>query len=274
MKISTTFITILLLLFISSAYATDPENGHPTKFHGYDFHIEKKLNYDSLYAAASDMKNNPKASALIDNCIKAYGGINHLTQLNSFKIIYKEITDNIESMKTITKLYQKDLKHKNVNTSPVNQTKIRIINGNKGWYQTGTLTGELTPRQYKNELFSFYAASAPAIMQSNFFSEIKYGTRTDDSLEYIYMLKPDTMMFILGIDPKDYFIKYIEGVIYKDSNSYVTINRLSNIQKSKNYYFPQNITYISMGMEVGNYKLSEVEINPTFKEEDFLITHE
>jgi hypothetical protein len=123
--------------------------------------------------------------------------------------------------------------------------------------------------RYKAELFSYLTLAMPLAMRAERFDDIRYGTRDDDSLHYIYMKKRDSLTIVIGIDPIDHFIKSSEGVIQQEDASFVFINWLSDFQQTDGYWFPHALTNISMGLKVATSVLVNVEINPGLKDSEF-----
>jgi hypothetical protein len=124
--------------------------------------------------------------------------------------------------------------------------------------------------RYKAELFSYLTLAMPLALKTERFDGIRYGRRTDDSLAYIYMDKQDTLMIVIGIDPRDSLIKSSEGIIRQEHSNFVFINYFADHRETDGFWFAHELTNISMGLEVAHSLLIDVVINPDVTETDFL----
>ncbi len=128
---------------------------------------------------------------------------------------------------------------------------------------------ELTGGRYKSELFSYFVLAMPLAVVTEPFSEIRYGQRTNEPYHYLYLLKQDSLMLVLGIDPADYMVKLAEGVIYQGDDNFVFQNQFAEYQQYEGFYFPYSLVNISMGLIVGSSIVEKLEINPEFSEDYF-----
>ena len=256
------YILLLVISLLGSNSIFGFEN-----FHGHKAAIEK-LNYDSLFTSATPIKNSPAGQKLIERCILAYGGEIHLQQLKSFKIQYYMENILSDDKIEVDKFFTRDRQYKIIRYQQPS-FECRILNGTESWFIGRDTTLIIYSGKYKAELFSYLTLSMPLGIKTEPFSEIKYGTRSNDSLSYLYMKKNDSLMIILGIDNKDNFIKYVEGVIYQDTTSFVFVNKLGNYRKVNGYFFPYTLVNISMGLEVAKSVVTDIEINPIFNENEF-----
>ncbi len=248
------------LFFSSSSFAFE-------NFHGHKAAI-KKLNYDSLFTSATPIQKSPEGQKLIESCLAAYGGEAHLQKLKTFKIQY--YMENIISNEKIEvdKYFTRNRQYKIIRYQQPS-IECRILNGSDSWFIGRDTTLIIYSGKYKAELFSYLTLAMPLAIKTEPFSEIKYGTRSNDSLSYLYMKKNDSLMIILGVDNKNKFIKYVEGVIYQDTTTFVFVNKLDNFRKVDGYFFPYTLINISMGLEVAKSVVTDIIINPIFKENEF-----
>ena len=229
----------------------------------------KKLNYDSLFTEAVPLDNSPEGQKLIEKCIERYGGEEKLNDLESFKLQYKMkaflSTDSLD----IIKSFQRGRKYKIYRTNKFT-TEQRTLNGGRSWFQNSDTLIILDSGRYRAELFSYLTLTMPFGMINERFDDIRYGRRENDSLDYIYMEKQDTLKIILGIDPDDHLIKSSEGMVMQGESNFVFINYFSDFHDHDGYTFPHHITNVSMGLEVAKSILTNIEINPKFEESEFL----
>lgn len=253
-------VLAIILLISSSTFAS-------AGFHGQKAAI-KKLNYDSLFSAAAPIDNSFEGKKLIENCINAYGGEEHLKALSSFKIRYSMEAFLSNTKLEVDKFFSQDRKYKIIRHQEPS-SESRILNGTDSWFIGRDTTIVIYSGKYKAELFSYLTLSMPLGIKTEPFSEIKYGTRENDSLSYLYMKKNDSLLIILGIDNKTNFIKYVEGIIYQDASTFVFVNKLDDFRKVDGYFFPHSLVNVSLGLEVARSVVTNIEINPIFKEIEF-----
>jgi hypothetical protein len=123
--------------------------------------------------------------------------------------------------------------------------------------------------RYKAEVYSNLVLNLPACIDTEPFSERRYGTRTDDSLQYLYLDKADSVLLIVAIDPSDYTIRVVEGVIRHGDRRMIFVNKLSDYRKVRGYLFPHSLINISMGLKVSDATIKELELNPEFPASEF-----
>ncbi len=255
------FLLIAIGLMLSStAFAFD-------NFHGHKAAIEK-LNYDSLFAAATPIENSVAGKKLIEDCLNTYGGVEHLKKLKTFKIQYFMEAFLSKQKIEVEKFYALNRKYKIIRHQQPS-LECRIMNGTDSWFIGRDTTLFIYSGKYKAELFSYLTLSMPLAIKTEPFSEIKYGKRESDTLSYLYMKKNDSLMIVLGVDNKSHFIKYVEGIIYQDTTSFVFVNKLDDFNKVDGYFFPYTLVNISMGLEVARSVITNLEINPILKENEF-----
>lgn len=237
------------------------------KFHG--MHGMAKLNYDSLFAEAIPVSETAEGQALIENCLDRYHGLEKLRGLNSFEITYKMLQFMDKDSMDITKKFETGRKYKILRRSPVSYEE-RMLDGQHAWFQNEDTVIFLDSGRYKAELFSYLTLSMPLGMKTERFDDIRYGHRSNDSLDYIYMTKNDTLMIIVGIDPDDYLIKSSEGIIRQGPDNFVFINYFADHREFDGHLFPGTLKNVSMGLEVAHSTVINVEINPEFDDSDFM----
>jgi hypothetical protein len=165
----------------------------------------------------------------------------------------------------VTKSFQVDRKHK-----MMRRDRERILNGTFAWSQSPDTLIRLDGGRYRAELFSYLTLAMPLALESESFTGMRFGHREADSLAYIYLDKPDTLMMVIGIDPRDHLIKSSEGIIRHGGRGFVFINRLSDYREHQGYWFPHHLVNISMGLEVARSRLTNVEVNVPFDHLEFV----
>lgn len=227
-----------------------------------------KLNYDSLYNDAVVLDTSPRGQELVQKCIERYGGEEKLKELKSFHIEFSMFMYMAHDSITVEKFFDRSRRYKIVKHQQ-SGIEARILNEDSAWY-TGTDTlMDLKGSRYNAELFSYLTLTMPAGIREERFSDIRYGVRSEDSLEYIYMNKADTLMIVLGISPEDYTIRSSEGIVQGDSTSFVFINKFDDFRTVDGYLFPHVLTNISMGLEVAKSRVRLITINPQISDEEF-----
>jgi len=273
--------TVLILLIISLltavsiySYEDKSKEGQMGKKVDHGHWIDKdviieKLNYDSLWNNAVALENSPEGRQLVENCLKSYGGREHLGKINSLKLEYISNLSLIKKVQMITKYFQIGQKYKTVITENGLSVIERIITDGSGWITTPDGTKKIEDVHYKRDLTAYLALTMPLGIESESFSARRYGKRENDSLEYIYLKKDGVAYTILGIDPDDFMIKNIEGVVIQENSRLVYIDRYSDFRDFDGYIFPYRKKYISMGLEVSNSALNSVEVNRSLKKDTF-----
>jgi len=264
-------IPVILLLFSGGNRVSGGDNPHKGNDGFHKYHQTTgipNLNYDSLFAEAASLDESPEGIELIDKCLVSYGGQEKLRNLKSFQLIYRMKPYLSSDTINVVKSFENGRRYKIVREQQ-DRHEERILNGEQAWFQSLDTLIAIDSGRYKAELFSYLTLSLPLALKTERFDEIKYGTRSDDSLSYIYMVKKDTLMIIAGIDPRDGYIKSSEGVIMQGEGSFVFINYFSNFKEYDGYIFPEYLNNVSMGLEVARSKLAEVKINVGFGEGEF-----
>lgn len=267
---------IIGIFAVNNIMAFDPQKGHGKDGkgpdvkpnHWYPEDYKKKLNYDSLWATAKDIEQSKEGRDLILNCFKAYGGEDHLKEINTLTFKYHSQVKIIDKQQTITNYFEKGLKHK-VNVVDTKSSITRTLNDKKAWANNKELYKPLLEEGYQREVFDYLCMSMPIGIKTESFEQTKFGEREGDDLKYIYLKKDSFLIVIIGIDPSDYMIKKIEGVIHKGDKRYVHINHYSDFNMVDGFIFPHTKQYISMGLEVSTSTITDIEINPAFEENFF-----
>lgn len=276
LKIITLTFAISLLGYCSGlAYDDESSKGKDKVLvgHGHWFKGEviKKLNYDSLWNEATNIIDSPKGNKVLDNCLKKYGGLEHLNKIKNLEIEYNSNSLLNENTSKVKLLFNHELKYKKINFINDSLVITVALNGDKALKTVNDKSAQIEKSGYKAELFSFLVMSMPASANLETFSEIKFGTRLDDSLDYLYLKKEDSLIMVLGIDPKDNFIKKIEGIIIQDESKTVFINYFSDFKEYQGFILPSIKMNVSMGLKMSEYNIMSVKINHEFEENIFKI---
>jgi hypothetical protein len=248
----------------------DTAGGNPPqigKFHGHPAASGQKLNYDSLFSAATLLQESPEAQALVNNVMLKYGGRSVLKELTSLELEYVP-EDSQDSLASITKLWSANRRLKNSRTGTSNP-KTRLLNGQECWMIIDNKLQASPASRYNAELYSYLVLGMPMAIETEPFAEIKIGSRENDSLEYLYLYKTDSLMIVLGIDGQDHLIKSCEGIVFGEENRTVFKNLFSDFREVQGYLFPHRIENISMGMAMGALILENVGINPALPDDLF-----
>jgi len=253
------------IIIIMSAWTASTAFGFD-KMHGAQ--SVKSPNYDSLYAIAIPLDESPEGRQLLEDCLERYGGEEKLRKLESFRLTYRMKAFLNKDSLDIVKSFGNSRKYKISRHGP-DTDEVRILNHPHAWYVNRDTLIVLDGGRYRAELFSYLTLAMPLAMQTERFDDIRYGNRDGDSLSYIYMKKQDTLMIVIGIDPRDSLIKSSEGVIYQEEQHFVFINWFSGHQEYDGYVFPRYLTNVSMGLEVARSAVTKVEINIGYDEKEF-----
>ncbi|HWR81983.1 MAG TPA: hypothetical protein VN285_01625 [Candidatus Deferrimicrobium sp.] len=228
----------------------------------------KKLNYDSLYVAAIDLSRSPRGQEIVQSCIERYGGRETLDQLRSFRLTYAMLLMMSRDSTIVVKSYADDRQYK-VARQQIGGVEQRILVHDSAWFVGRDTIFAMDKARYCAELFSYLTLSLPKALYTEPFSAMRYGTRAQDTLEYIYCRKNDSLTIIVGIDPDDSCIVSSEGIIQGDSIQTVFVNKFSDFELYDGFLFPRQLVNISMGLEVGRSRLTSADINPAFDADEF-----
>ena len=240
--------------------------------HWYKGEVIKKLNYDSLWNEAMNFDDSPEGNNVLNNCLKNYGGLEHLKTLKNLEIEYNlQSLLNDKSNYNVEQFFNNELKYKKISHTNDTLTSTTVLNGNIASTTNNEDYYPVDNGAFKYELFNYLLMSMPASINTETFPEIKYGTRPDDSLNYIYLKKEDTLMVVLGIDLSDNFIKKIEGIIIHDDSRMVFINYFSDFKEYQGFILPSKKIHVSMGLRMSEYTIISVKINHEFDENTFKV---
>lgn len=267
-KLRTLLTTITVLfawtIIVVQAYGQMPKG--QTYHHGHSG--GNPVNYDSVFNAAQPLSEAEAGRTLIDECLAAYGGLDHLNSLKSIRFTWEMKTimtpDSVEVVKSV----QFD-RHYKIERERPDGIERRILSGDSSWFQGRDTVITLTGGRYKAELFSYTVLSLPKAFVTEDWSEVRYATRPGDDYQYIYLKKNDSLLVMVGIDPEDKLIKVAEGAIEQDSSYFSFINTFDDYRKEEGFLFPHKLVNISMGLKVGESTLLKVDINPEFDENEF-----
>lgn len=238
-------------------------HGHPEGNADYP-----KLNYDSLYAAATPLADSPEGQAALANTIAAYGGADHLAALKGYRATWALTSAIYKEASTLTKSVASDRRHR-IHLQRSDHYQTRILNGRQAWFQNPDTVIALDSMRYKAEIFSYLVLSLPGDIETEPFSGRRFGTRTDDPLQYLYLDKTDSLLLVVGVDPSDYTIRVVEGVVRQGKQHMIFVNKFSDYKKVDGYLFAHHLENISMGLKVGEAALEDLEVNPDFPPSEF-----
>lgn len=254
---------VAVALAVMSGSAAAQFHGHPKD--GADY---PKLNYDSLFDAATPLENSSDGKALLASVIDASGGREHLETLKGYRAtwaltsaVYSEASNIIKSVATG--------RHHRIHLERSDHYQTRILSGRQAWFANPDTVIALNHMRYKAEIFSNLVLNLPLSIENEPYASRRYGTRTDDPLQYLYLEKADSLLLVVGVDPADYTIRVVEGVVKEGQHSMTFVNKLSDYKKVRGYLFPHSLTNISMGLKVGEAVISEIEVNPEFPASEF-----
>lgn len=230
--------------------------------------ISKKLNYDSLFTAAVDLSQSTRGQEVVQLCIEHYGGRKKLDQVRSLRLTYAMLLMLSKDSTTVVKSYADDRRYK-VSRRQIDAEEQRILIHDSAWFVGRDTIFAMQKTRYCAELFSYLTLTLPKALYAEPFSAIRYGTRTRDSLVYIYCRKNDSLTMVVGIDPHDFSIVSSEGIIQGDSVQTVFVNKFSDFGLYDGFLFPRQLVNISMGLEVGRSHLTSVAVNPVFDMNEF-----
>ena len=254
---------IVMGVFILSVSA----NGYE-KFHGGKSEWPK-LDYDSLFAAASPLADSPEGRQVIEKCLAAYGGTDHLKNLKSVRQSWRTKEMMLSDSVDIIRMFAADRRYK-IDKMYQSGFESRMMDGDQAWYQTADTVIALNSGRYKAEMFSYLVLSMPLAMETERFDGIRYGRRPEDPLHYIYLDKQDSLMTVIGIDPESFFIKKAEGLVRQEGATFIFINLFDDHKEVDGYLFPHSLTNISMGLTVGESTLKAVKVNLDVTAADFI----
>ena len=92
--------------------------------------------------------------------------------------------------------------------------------------------------------------------------DIRYGRRTGDSLEYLYVSYEEKLLVAVGINPKSGWIASFEGSVIDGDGRLVYKHLFFDLTKQDGFLVPHQSIFVSMGLMVGESSLDRVEINP------------
>ena len=230
--------------------------------------ISTKLNYDSLFTAAVDLSQSTRGQEVVQLCIEHYGGREKLDQLRSLRLTYAMLRMMSKDSTTVVKSFADDRRYK-VSRRQVDVDEQRLLIHDSAWFAGRDTIFAFQKTRYCAELFSYLTLSLPKALYAEPFSTIRYGTRAQDSLEYIYCRKNDSLTMVVGINPDDFSIVSSEGIIPGDSIATVFVNKFSDFGLYDGFLFPRHLVNIAMGLEVGRSRLKSVAVNPLFDEKEF-----
>ena len=143
-----------------------------------------KLDYKSLFAAATPLTGSEEGQAIVDKCIERYGGETKLKALNSYRITYEMDALHMSGSVMLKKSFEQGRRYRVYRRSP-NREEVRGLNGDEAWFQTPDTLMSIPPGgRFRAELYSYLALSMPLGIRTEGFDEIRFGHREDDPPEY------------------------------------------------------------------------------------------
>jgi hypothetical protein len=259
-----------VLPVIVAAAALISGSGDRPRFHGVHEGSEagSKLPYELMYSGAAPLSESEAGRALLEGCLAAYGGRDHLTALESFRFVHERKSD-VYANGPVRRVTDTGRRYRVDGSGG----EVRTLAGNQAWLQRGEKVEELPEGGYRGLLFSYLTMRLPGSLESERFDEPRYARRAQDPLGYLFFDKADTLMLVVGIDPETHLIHSSEGVVRHGDRHTVYINRFSDHQEFDGYIFPRHLELISLGMEVGQSELVSVEINTEVEDREFDLGH-
>lgn len=251
---------LILVAMTSSTIAYDGIHGAS--------HSVIKENYDSLYAEATPLDQSEEGQKVVDRCLAAYGGRQHLAELKTFGLQYRMTSPMFPDTSDFYKLVAPGRKFKNSRKGS-GHDKIRYLNGNQAWRVQGPSLQMFDGPRYCAILFGYLTLSMPLALETEPFSEIRFGQRETDSLDYFYCKKNDSLMIVIGINAESSMIRSSEGVINDGDGYQVFVNLFDDYRTTDGYLWPHQLTNISQGLKIGDSELISVEVNPDLTDEPF-----
>ena len=255
------FAFVFTLVAVGAGWALAQQQ--PDHFH----HSSKtpKVDYEDLFADAEPLTESDAGRNILAASLEAYGGEEKLSGLKGFRLHYGSTADPDDSSTQVDKSLARGRRYR-----VVAGDRERILNGRDCWYRDSEQLVEMDGGRYRAELFSYLTLAMPLAAETENFSDVRYGRRPDDPLDYLYFDKADSLMIILGLDPKSHRISTTTGLVRQDTGHFVFINEFSDYRQVEGYWFPHRLVNISMGLQVADSVLRSVDINPEFPSDEFL----
>lgn len=228
------------------------------QFHGGKADVEK-LNYDSLYNKATTLDQAPEGRQLLEHCIEAHGGRERLAAIDGGKALWGMASTMSGDTMAVTRTWDNQRRYR-IEKRNGDRIESRWLCGDEAWFQTpDTLVSLSGTGRYNAELFSYLVLRMPLAAEEAGFDDVRYADRSaDDSLEYLYCMKQDTLMLVLGIDRESHLIRQVEGVIYQGEQYFVFVNYFGDHAPVDGVVFPHALTNVAMGVIVGYSRLEKV----------------
>lgn len=258
-------LTVFLMVIIGlSLCQTQPfAQGHGQDFHSYHGKARAfpKINYDSLFQNATELKDSENGKKLLNKCLDAYGGEEHLRKLQSYKTYWTMEGLTKGTKEPVIRTFVRDGRYR-IERLREDWPESRTLNKSEAWFQNPDTAFGIVQGRYKAEVYSYLILSMPLGVVDERFDDIRYGGSPDDTLQYIYLHKSDSVLIALGIDSETYHLKTCAGVIKESGASLTFVNLLSDFREESGYIFPHKLINVAMGLKVGDSVLDSVKINP------------
>jgi len=251
------FSSLKVLSLAIGAVVLLAAGGERPKFHNVHEGTEasSKLPYEFMYSNAVPLERSSEGRALLEGCIEAYGGREHLARLECFRMVH-DFESSVFESGPVERTVAGDRQYRIAGAG-----EVRTLDGAKAWLERAGEAVEQPELRYRSELFSYLTLRLPGIVDLESFDEPRYATRANDPLGYLYFDKPDTLLMVVGIDPQTHLIRSSEGVIRQGDGNVVFVSLFEGHKEFDGYVFPTSFTSVSLGMEVGKSELRSVDVN-------------
>ncbi len=256
-------LIVIAILILSASQLFAFEN-----FHGHKGRPHPKL--DSLFEAAVSLDKSTEGMALVDACIEKYGGLEKLKTVKSIRQSWRMEIAGTRDTVDIVKTWAPN-KRLLIKTYYDGNMERKILRGDSAWFESHDTVSFVEGNRYKGFLFSYLTLGMPVSIKTETFAEMKYGVREGDSLGYIYMLKTDSLMIVIGIDPADNLIKSSEGVIFQGKQKSIYQNIFDGHKLVNGYWTPNYQQDISLWMTMGRSKMVNCEYNKEVADNFFTV---
>jgi hypothetical protein len=263
MKMSFLRVIVFVVLLLVGSDATLAYKGIHSQGHG-----SQKINYDSLYQAATPLSESHDGTRLVTECVAAYGGREHLEKLKTLTLHYRMVQSLSGDTADLWKYFAPGLRLKKSHRSAGNIREL-ILDNSRAWRVNQDTATVLTGSRYYGQLYSYQILRMPLPLVETDSGDLRYGTREGDSLRYIYWKMHDSLLIIVGINPVNKLLTSCEGVISNEGGTEVYTSRFAHHREIEGYILPGLVVDVSMGLELGTSRLESAEINPSLPDKLF-----
>lgn len=252
-------LTILLVVLLSLVSTAQVTGGN------HDFYKKSnypKLNYDSLFNVATPVDLSAEGKALLDNCLEEYGGKELLGSIESLRFQWRLKATLKKDSIDVTKTWSINGKHRTDLIHSDGKRISRFMINDSVWHESPDSVYVMDRNRTILEEFHYLNTSLPIYLTDFDSSEIRYGQRPGDSLEYLYIQIENELVVSIGIDPKTHLIVSSEGAVVDQELRLVYLYKYSEHTPTNGFPFPHRTIFVSMGFKTGESYLVDVEINP------------